>query len=640
MCGICGMVGKSDKMLLQAMCNSLIHRGPEDEGIYLDQDVAIGVRQLKISVNENSSQPICNEDASVYLVCDGRIFNHFDIKRILEDKGHRFKTRLDTEVILHAYEEYAEECVEQLEGMFAFAIWDARKRKLILARDRIGIKPLYYWYNGKYLVFGSEIKALLQDRNFPRHVDFTSLYNYLSLLNIPGEHTIFKGIKRLNHGYILIYDNDANVSLRQYWRLSFPNKIAFNENECCKNLYSLFSSAVKKNLDMGGKIGAFLSGGVDSSSIVAMMSQFAGEPVKTFSLGFKDKNLSSLDELLYARKVSKHLKTNHYELLIDSKDVLSALPKILWHFDEPYAGGIPQYFISKLAKEHVDVVLNGAAGDELFGDYGRSYRYEDIFTYQIYPKKFKKDFLKIMISILPNFTVTRSLVKRAKRFVDWASQSIPSLYADSKYFSADMKNNLLVDEIIREVDINRSVTFLFERFFNEAPSKELWDKLFYVDWNNQFVNQFLTYSDRLSMAYALENRCPFLDKDLVEFVLSIPPKYRSKKDDLKYLLKKSLEKVLPIEYLSRQKQGFMLPIGLWIKNGLNELVRILLSKKQIINRAYFNWDLVNKIIEEHMSNKKDNTYLIWSLINFEIWHRIYIDNYYYEMPDFDSLEVS
>jgi len=374
MCGICGMVGKSDEGLLQAMCDVLEHRGPDGEGKYVDKMVAMGMRRLAVIDLETGDQPMTNEDQSLWVIFNGEIYNFRELRHILFKKGHRFQTQSDTEVILLAYEEFGPQCLRYFNGMFAIAIWDTKKQELFLARDRVGIKPLYYWDNGRYLLFGSEIKAILQDKNFERKVNNTALFNNLHRLFIPGTDTIFEGVKRFPPGYYAFY-RKGKFELHQYWDFFSTPQLKSSENEYCDMIYEQLKEAVRRRMIADVPLGVFLSGGVDSSGIVGFMSTVSDAPVKTFSLGFEEieDDVSVFNELPFARKVAEYFNTEHHEFIINVNDLLQELPYLIWHFDEPYSGALPQYFISKLAREYVTVALGGLGGDELFGNYGRGY---------------------------------------------------------------------------------------------------------------------------------------------------------------------------------------------------------------------------------------------------------------------------
>lgn len=626
MCGICGMIGRSNKELLKEMCEVLAHRGPDDEGMYIDHNAAIGIRRLSIIDLETGHQPIHNEDESLWIVFNGEIYNYRDLRVELEKKGHHFYTKSDTEVIFHSYEEYGDKCVMHFNGMFAFAIWDSKKKELFMARDRVGIKPLFYWQNSHYLLFGSEIKAILQDRNFQREINFTALYNYLSRLFVPGNDTIFKGIKRLPPGYFLKY-KDGQLKMERYWQIDFSRKIHLTEEEYCDQIYDLLKKSVKRRLVADVPIGVFLSGGVDSSGIVGLMSELCDKPVKTFSLGFIEADKTVFNELPYAKSVADHFGTEHYEFVARAGDLIEDLPQILWYFDEPFGGALPQYFLSNLARKHVKVALGGLGGDELFGSYGRSVRLSNILSPEatIYQKL--PGLMRGIIEKSANISShARNFLNRVRMGNIYANLYCP--------FTEEMKRVLCQKTVLDEVDEQDTLPFMLQSYFDEANSREFMDRMFYLDLKTQLVGEYLHYTDILSMAYSLEMRVPYLDHEFIEFVAKIPSQFRSKPENEKYLLKKTLSRILPEEIIHRKKGGFSFPYAAWLNKELKRVVDNCLSFEVVKKRGYFNPAFVRKIIDEfYLQGKDENTYRIWILLMFELWHQIYIDDHCYKKTD-------
>ena len=644
MCGICGMVGISDRELLEDMCDSLVHRGPDDQGMYIDRDIAMGVRRLSIIDLAGGHQPISNEDNSLWIVFNGEIYNFEEIRAGLEKRGHRFKTKSDTEVIVHSYEEYGDDCVQHFNGMFAFAIWDQKRKELFIARDRVGIKPFFYWKNVNYLLFGSEIKTILQDRRFERRINFTALYNYLSRLFVAGSDTIFKGIKRLEPGHILKYKN-GEIRTERYWEIDFSRKIRKSEPFYRDRIYELLKESVRRRLIADVPLGVFLSGGVDSSGIVALMSELCDHPVKTFSLGSVDEERDVFNELPFARMVADRFRTEHHEFIIKASDLIDELPQALWHFDEPYGGSFPHYFLSRLAREHVKVALGGLGGDELFGSYGRSVRIGNelggkTLSYLKLSRSLRDNIIERFVALCPSARLTDGFWRRLKDFTRRPS-TIGKKYANLSEcpYTDEVKKELCREMILEEVDDKSTLASLYQSLFEQANGSEFMDKMFYLDLKTQLVDEYLCYTDRLSMAHSLEMRVPYLDHEFIEFVVTIPSKLRSRPDSEKYLLKKTLSRLLPAEVIYRRKGGFSLPYGTWLRRELKDVVNDFLSVERIRTRGYFNPELVRSMVQSHLEGKRIYTYQIWNLLIFELWHQIYVDSHCYKKSDVSSLHI-
>ncbi|MGR3173288.1 MAG: asparagine synthase (glutamine-hydrolyzing) [Candidatus Scalindua sp.] len=631
MCGICGMVGKSDADLIEAMCNSLLHRGPDDKGVFIDANVAIGSRRLSIIDLETGHQPLSNEKGNLWITYNGMIYNYVELRKILREKGHRFKTSSDTEVIIHAYEEYGERCVNHLNGDFAFAIWDVERQELFAARDRVGVKPFYYWHNGNTLLFASEIKAILQDRSFQRMVNFSALYRYLSRLSVWGEETIFEGIRRLSPAHSLRF-KDGRLTKQCYWKPDFSKKLVLPKHEYKDVIYQSFREAVRRRMISDVPIGVFLSGGVDSSIIAAVMSEISDKPVKTFSFGFEADDSNIINELGYARKVARYLGTDHHEFVLQATEVPSKLPYLLWHFDEPFAGTLPHYFVASQANTYVKVALGGTGGDELFGDYGRPWWFSRMLDprtlqYVNCPGRLQSYFKRI-ISSLPDVGMFRHYRKRGFDIIRQAND-MGRLYVDgySAIFTTEQKIKLCQPWVLESVQKGETLEDIIQEHYVESEATELMDKIFYVDLKTQLVDEYCYWTDCLSMAASVETRVPFLDHEFIELVISIPTQIRSKRDDLKYLLREAMCHRLPEEVFVRPKGGMCLPLDDWLRNDLYEMAIELLNPMQVQKRGYFNCEYVTKLLNDHISRRADNTYRLWVLIMFELWHRIYIDNH-------------
>jgi asparagine synthase (glutamine-hydrolysing) len=657
MCGICGVIYPKDKLaqgdILKRMRDTLIHRGPDDSGMFINENVGLGVQRLSIIDVAGGHQPICNEDETIWIIFNGEIYNYLELMEFLQKKGHRFYTRTDTECIVHLYEELGIECFKKLRGMFAFAIWDNDKKHLHLARDRFGIKPLYYTeVDGKF-IFASEIKAILEHPVITRDVDMTSLHDYLTFLYVPSPRTMFKGIKKLPAAHWLKFD-EGKIHIERYWKLEFKAQPEWkigrmedwkewgkeemegkevwkdgskcSEEEYAERVYECLKDSVKMRLMSEVPLGAFLSGGVDSSGIVAMMGELMSEPVKTFSIGFKSRGL--YNELPYARLMAKRYNTEHHEFIVEP-NIVELVPKVVWHLDEPIAdaSAILNYLVAQMAKEHVTVVLTGLGGDEVFAGYRRYCGNRMAQWYEKIPSALRHGVIERFINILPASREQRLLNYSllAKKFIAGAHLSPEERYFSwNSFFTEELKASLYSEQLKARLNNKPSFTVL-KGYFDEVDSPEFLDKSQYVDQKTYLVEDPLMLTDKMSMANSLEARVPLLDHKLAELAANIPASLRLKGMKTKYILKKALTDIVPQEILQRQKQGFAMPIDTWLRNGLSDWCRELLSKRQIEKRGYFNYDTIRWIIEQHQKGRKDFSQHIWALVILEIWHTIFID---------------
>ena len=642
MCGICGVIYPKGKLVqddvLKRMLRTLIHRGPDDSGTFIKENVGLGVQRLSIIDIEGGHQPIHNEDKSAWITFNGEIYNYLELIEFLQEKGHRFYTKTDTECIVHLYEELGIECVKKLRGMFAFAIWDDDKKHLYLTRDRFGIKPLYYTEVDGKLIFASEIKAILEHPVITRDVDMTSLHDYLSFLYVPSPRTMFKGISKLPAAHWLKF-SDGQLHIEQYWKLEFKaraewkngrmedwkDESEYSAEEYAEQVYECLKESVKMRLMSEVPLGAFLSGGVDSSGIVAMMSKLISEPVKTFSIGFKSQGL--YNELPYARMMVNQYQAEHHEFIVEPNAV-ELVPKVVWHLDEPIAdaSAILNYLVAQMAKEYVTVVLTGLGGDEVFAGYRRYCGNRMARWYERIPLALRHGFEKI-INILPASEESRLLnySRLAKKFIAGAHLSPEERYFSwNSFFTEELKNELYSEQLKAHLNSEPSFAVL-KRYFDEVSSPEFLDKAQYVDQKTYLVEDPLMLTDKMSMANSLEARVPLLDHKLAELAAQIPASLRLKGMNTKYILKKALADIVPQEILQRQKQGFSMPIDTWLRNGLSNWCKELLSKRRIEKRGYFNYDTVRWLIQQHQDGKKDFSQHIWALLILEVWHTIFID---------------
>jgi len=619
MCGIAGKLNKDrnkpvEAGAVRAMCQTIVHRGPDDEGIYTDGPVGLGMRRLSIIDLVGGHQPLSNEDGTVWVVFNGEIYNYRDLRPGLEARGHRFATNSDTEVIVHLYEEYGADFVKHLRGMFAIALWDRARETLVLVRDRLGIKPLYYAPLGDRLVWGSEIKALLAD-GVPREIDPQALHEYLSYNYVPGPRSIFKSVRKLQPGHRLIARR-GDVTVEPYWR---PEPApAQNGTEpvayYVERLAELLRESVRYRLIADVPLGVFLSGGLDSSTVVAVMREVSSDPIKTFSIGFEDQ---SFNELPYARMVAKHFETEHHEFVV-RPDAVDLVPKLVHFFDEPFAdsSAIPCYYLSELARQHVTVALGGDGGDEVFAGYETYAAYKVASLYRGLSPRLT-GIIPPLVARLPVSHRKVSFDYKAKRFVQ--SALLPperAHYAWKEVFSDDMKRELYATAAGSLEDPFGA----FERQFADCAAAPMLSQLQYVDLRVYLPDDILVKVDRTSMAHSLEARVPLLDHKLVEFAATVPPELQLRGLRKKYLLKRAMAHRLPGQILNRKKGGFNVPVPAWLRHDLSDYVRDVLSEKRLREQGFFNPAYVQQMVRDHRDLKADYSRNVWGLLIFALWH--------------------
>lgn len=603
MCGICGTVGLEDKNLIKRMCNAIAHRGPDDEGIYLDKNISLGHRRLSIIDLEGGHQPVHNEDETIWITFNGEIYNYKELKKDLEKK-HNFYTNTDTEVIIHCYEEYGDGFVEKLNGMFAFAIWDSSRKKLLLARDPIGKKPLYYHWDGEMFIFASEIKAVLE-AGIKKELDLNGLCAYLSYQYTIGEGTLFKGIKKLLGGHILTLRN-GNIKIQKYWDIQEKTTTDSDEN-LIKKLRALLEKSAKYRLIADVPVGAFLSGGIDSSCVVALSRPHVDYEFHTFSVGFE-----TFSEFKYAKMVSDSLDTSHHEITIDSDMVAHELNKIAWHYDEPLgdAAIINNYFLSKEARKYVKVVLAGEAGDEIFAgypNYKRNLKYHDFFEMPL---------LSNIVSNMIRISSRKGNIyeNRVERFLDFFAQ--PSFERAHLYSTKELNNNEI--KYLSTLDPNDIDSFaIYPRNIRNPLNKML-----ALDCKNLLPEKFLMKADKATMANSVEERLPLMDKNIVEFAFSIPARLKLRNGDGKYILKMAVNDLLPDEIIKRKKQGFGTPVDNWIsKGGLKEIVIQELSDNELIKK-YFRKERIGRMIKDLNHGNALKVRTIWTIFALGLWYDV------------------
>ena len=626
MCGITGIVradGKAvDREVLVRMNEAIHHRGPDEDGFYFSEGVGLAMRRLSIIDLKTGQQPIPNQDRTAWIVFNGEIYNYQELRQRLEDLGHEFHTGSDTEAIVHAYDQYGTECPKYLRGMFAFAIWDERTKSLFLARDRVGKKPLLYAEVNGNLVFGSEFTALLANPDVSRDVNLEAIHHYLSFICVPAPLTAYQEIKKLEPGHSLLWRN-GEVRIERYWQLDFSRKTNLNEADAGERVVELLREAVRVRLMSEVPLGAFLSGGIDSSAVVALMAQESSEQIKTFSIGFDEKDFS---ELHHARRVAEHVGADHHEFVV-RPDAMEILPTLVEHYGEPFAdsSAIPSYYVSRETRRYVTVALNGDGGDECFAGYQRYAAMNIAQKYANLPAALRERVIAPVIGVLPGFEARQNPLRKAKRFV--ASASRPPVERYLRWISAfdeDAKQNLYSDDFRNQTASFRTARFL-EPWFAKANGAGIVDASLLTDTMTYLPNDLLVKMDIASMAVSLEARSPFLDHHLMEFAASLPEKMKLRGLTTKYLLKRVLKKLVPEENLTRTKMGFGVPIGYWFRGPMQAFMRETLFSGKALSRGLFNMDKVRQIVEQHVNGQKDHSHRLWSLLMLELWFQRFID---------------
>ena len=628
MCGILGLLaitGKLDtaRFGIPNDTEVLKHRGPDDHGHFLEGQVYFGHRRLSIIDLSTGKQPIFNEDHSLCVILNGEVFNYKTIKAELESKGHVFRTNSDTEVIVHAFEEWGQSCVNRFRGMFAFAIWDAASQALFLARDRLGIKPLCYALVDGVFYFASEMKALLQYPFFPRKLDLDALGAYFTLSYIPAPSTIYRDIKKLPAGHTLSV-REGQVSINRYWDVHFNPDYSHGETYLVERFNELFTESIGLRLISDVPLGAFLSGGIDSSAVVARMAQIKGSsPVRTFTIGFGGNIGAHLDERKYARAVATRYHTAHTEYEVTPL-FGEALPAIVRSFDEPFAdaAAIPSYYISKTAAAHVKVVLSGLGGDEMFGGYDRYVGYKLGNLYNWLPRFFRRGVVLPLVDALPERADGHYTISRLKRFARSAGLGDSDRYLGLCSILRNIElRDLLVGASKRTSDFCRE---LFANHFTTADASSALDRIAYCDLKTWVPEDILMCTDRMSMWHGLEVRVPFLDHKLVEFCATIPPEMKIRLSQKKYLLRKAVSDQLPRGVLRHRKQGFIGPMALWLRNELRQSVLEILSRPRLDRHGLLEARAVERILRDSFERKELNDKIIWSLIAFQCWFEEYM----------------
>lgn len=627
MCGICGKVfvdtGHSvDSVLIRSMMEVLRHRGPDDGGTYIAGQVGLGHRRLSIIDLNTGKQPIYNEDGTLCIIFNGEIYNYEEIRNQLLAKGHIFKTKTDTEVIIHAYEEYGEECVAKLRGMFAFAIWNEKEQILLLARDRVGIKPLYYCLLDNSLIFASEMKAILQDQECKKEINYPIIDRFLTYLYVPGSETLIRNIYKLNPGHILVFRN-GKVNVKQYWDLdfsSFNNGISLKESEA--QLVDLLRESVKMHMISDVPVGFLLSGGVDSSALLSLAIKETGKNISTFTVGFAGEKFA--DERKYARLAANAFGTKQYDLSITSKEFGEFLPKYVWHMEEPVCEppAVGLYYVTKLASEHVKVLISGEGGDEAFAGY-QTYRN------LVWLERFKKTMGPLSSTLgrlLRGFSTLTGL-GRFEKYVPLLSVPLVQYYYSRTsnpftLFNSEYRNFYTAD-FTKAVD-KKTATEPTRQFLNGVKSPEYLASMLYTDTKTWLPDDLLVKADKITMANSVELRVPLLDHKVLEFAAHLPSSFKLRGFVTKYILKNAFEKIVPREILYRKKTGFLMPYESWIRKDLRTLVGDTLLSQKALERGYFNKKGIDDLLSAN-ANKGSYPKEVFSLFVLELWHREFID---------------
>lgn len=628
MCGIAGKLNSDpnhavDKALIRQMTRVLSHRGPDDEGAWVQGSVGLGHRRLAIiDLSPTGHQPMGNEDDTVWITYNGEIYNHRELRVGLERKGHCYRGTSDVETLIHLYEEYGRDCVKHLRGMFAFALWDSRQRCLLLARDRFGQKPLLYAETANGLAFASEIKALLQDPAISRDVDEVALHHYLTYGYIPAPWTAFRQVRKLPPASTLLWQN-GHISIERYWMLRYAPKLEIDEQEAAEQLLTLLREATHMRLMSEVPLGAFLSGGIDSSAIVALMAEVIGEPVKTFSIGFDDQSFS---ELHYARQVAERYDTDHHEFTV-TPDALSVLPELVWAYGEPYAdsSALPTYYVARETRQHVTVALNGDGGDEAFAGYERYRATRLAARYEQIPRWLREGIIGPFVRRLPESTGRKDFLPRLKRFILAIDTTPERRYARwITLLDNSVKKQLYTPDFGTQMAELDSLA-LIEQTYAQADSPDFVERTQFVDVHTYLPDDLLVKVDIATMIHSLEGRSPFLDHELAEFAARLPVGYKLRGRTHKHILKQALCNHLPESILYRDKQGFGVPLGHWFRHELQPVAYHILLDTRTLQRGILDGEAVKTLLDEHTSGQINHDHRIWELLFLELWFRTYVD---------------
>lgn len=620
--------GDANDSLIKAMTDTLAHRGPSDHGIWTQNGLALGHRRLSvIDLSDAGHQPMTNEDGTVVIVFNGEIYNFRELKEKykLVERGHVFKSKTDTEVLVHLFEEIGLDMISELNGMFSFAIWDGRNGRLHLARDRYGIKPLFYQQDEDHFRFGSEIKAIIADERFERKVSMQALHDFMTFNYVPGTQTAFEGVYKVQPGHFMTVCGDGTVEHTRYWDLDFTVDEKMTEQEAVEGASKAMDRALRRRLIADVPIGVFLSGGLDSSTIVALMAEHVSEPIHTYSVGFEDQ---SFNELPFARIVADEFNTIHREVTITAGMVKDLLPKYLTYIDEPYGDGsaIPTYYVSELAKDEVVVVLSGEGGDETFAGYDTYAAHRAYMRARKIPAFIRNSILVPLANLLPVSDKKLSFEFKLKRFLGGLDLKPEAAHLWWRIvLDEEQKQGLYRSDAVKG-DVLKESGRHFDIASKRSNAKDVFSKLMYIDSTVFMPDDLMIKNDRMTMAHSLEARVPFTDPELTRFMGSVPPRFKMKGGKKKHIMREAMKGKLPDSIINKKKVGLEMPYSKWLKTELNELMMDYLGRENLEKVGIFKPEPIQMLIDDHVSGKRDNGRPLWGLLNFMMWHRIYIEN--------------
>lgn len=627
MCGIVGFVNKgaraADRAVLGRMNDAIVHRGPDEDGFFVKENVGLAMRRLSIIDLASGQQPIFTPDGTKCIVFNGEIYNYKELRKDLEERGHQLKTKSDTEAVLHLYDEFGVDCLQRLRGMFAIAIWDDVEKTLFLARDRVGKKPLLYSHqaNGD-LIFGSEFQALLKHPAITRGVDYAALDSYMSYLCVPAPQTAFKQIRKLEPGHWMLWKN-GEINTQRYWLPDFSKKMKISEEDAIEETTRILRESTSLRMISEVPLGAFLSGGVDSSIVVALMAQETLAPVKTYSIGFEEQDFS---ELKYAKRVAEHVGAEYHEFVV-RPNALDVLPTLVEHYGEPYAdsSAIPTYYVSKETRQHVTVALNGDGGDESFAGYERYMAMQVAELYRGIPRILRMAFIEGPINLYPTSEIRKTRVRDVQRFFTSANEQRTARYFRwMSTFKPAVKDDIYTDDFKAKLN-GYEASEVLDQWFEKAEGLGVLDSTLLTDQMTYLPNDLLVKVDIASMANSLEARSPFLDHKVIEFAASLPENLKLNRFRTKYLLKKVAARLVPSEVVYRRKMGFGVPIGHWFRGEMKGFVGDVLLSETSLSRGIVKRGMIERYIREHTSGAFDHAFPIWSLLMMELWFQRFID---------------
>jgi asparagine synthase (glutamine-hydrolysing) len=627
MCGICGKLifrgeGAVSPGLVKAMADTMYHRGPDDEGYYVSGPIGLGFRRLSIIDLQSGHQPLSNEDGTIWIIFNGEIYNYQELREFLLSKGHIFKTKTDTEVIVHLYEEFGPECLQKLRGMFGFAIWDEKTKTILLARDRVGIKPIYYCLRDKSLVFASEIKAILADPSVDREIEPELIDRFLTFKYMPGKETLLKGIQKLAPGHYLLIKN-GNPVVRQYWDLQFAEpRQNMTVEEAESQLFDLLIKTVESHMIADVPVGVLLSGGVDSTGVLSLAVNQTQKKISSFTVGFDGQEVA--DERPYARLAAQRFGTQHHDMTITAEDFAAFMPEYVWHMEEPVCEppAIAMYYVSKLARNYVTVLLSGEGGDEAFAGYSN---YRNL----VWLERFKQGISPLNGAVAQGLSAANSLLNmpRMAKYVPLMTDTFPDYYHSRTSIrnrhARNGFNQLYSADFAPSIDHEHSLEPL-RRLQTHVRGQNTLNAMLYIDTKTWLPDDLLIKADKMTMANSIELRVPLLDHRVLEFAASLPPSFKLKGFTRKYILKKTLSHQIPKEIRNRKKAGFPVPYGSWLRNELKDMVSTVLMDPKTLNRGYFRKDAVEKLLKAN-SNGSDYSKDIFSLLSLELWQRRFLD---------------